>query len=184
MTGLTEFHQLLGGFTLSQATQVIMVVVFLCILYAKVKNFFKEKYETLKRREDAEKLRDTQIKEALESVRKYPEYRKQSIEIQSKLEDEIQAIRTRLDETVKRLTDMEENQNRRERNKLRDLLLQNYRYYTNPESNPTQSWTRMEAEAFWELFRDYEDAGGNGYVHTVVQPAMNLLTVHDCASTE
>lgn len=35
----------------------------------------------------------------------------------------------------------------------------------------------MEAEAFWELFRDYEDAGGDGYVHTEVQPAMERLTV-------
>lgn len=35
----------------------------------------------------------------------------------------------------------------------------------------------MEAEAFWELFKEYEDRGGNGYVHSVVQPAMNELTV-------
>ena len=37
----------------------------------------------------------------------------------------------------------------------------------------------MEAEAFWELFKEYEDAGGDGYIHTVVQPAMNLLKVID-----
>ena len=35
----------------------------------------------------------------------------------------------------------------------------------------------MESEAFWELFREYEDAGGNGYMHTEVLPAMELLTV-------
>ena len=34
-------------------------------------------------------------------------------------------------------------------------------------------------EAFWELFKEYEDAGGDGYIHTVVQPAMNLLKVID-----
>ena len=72
---------------------------------------------------------------------------------------------------------MQEENNRRERNKLRDRLLQSHRYYTNPKLNPNQSWTAMEAEAFWELFRDYEDAGGNGYVHSVVQPAMEQLTV-------
>ena len=37
----------------------------------------------------------------------------------------------------------------------------------------------MEAEAFWELFKEHEDAGGDGYIHTVVQPAMNLLKVID-----
>ena len=41
------------------------------------------------------------------------------------------------------------------------------------------AWNRMEAEAFWELFKEYEDAGGDGYIHTVVQPAMNLLKVID-----
>lgn len=35
----------------------------------------------------------------------------------------------------------------------------------------------MEAEAFWELFRDYEDLGGDGYMHTEVQPAMERLVV-------
>ena len=35
----------------------------------------------------------------------------------------------------------------------------------------------MEAEAFWELFGEYEDRGGNSYMHSVVQPAMNKLTV-------
>lgn len=42
----------------------------------------------------------------------------------------------------------------------------------------------MEAEAFWELFSDYEEAGGNGYMHTVVQPAMNRLTVIDLPRRE
>ena len=37
----------------------------------------------------------------------------------------------------------------------------------------------MESEAFWELFREYENAGGNGYMHTEVQPAMELLTIVD-----
>ena len=35
----------------------------------------------------------------------------------------------------------------------------------------------MEAEAFWELFKDYEEDGGNGYIHSVVRPAMNLLRI-------
>ena len=72
---------------------------------------------------------------------------------------------------------MEEQNKRRERNKLRDVLLQNYRYFTNKETNPSQTWTRMESEAFWELFKDYEDAGGNGYIHSTVLPEMERLIV-------
>lgn len=78
-----------------------------------------------------------------------------------------------------RMDQNEEQSNRRSRNKLRDLLLQNYRYYTNPKTNPNQTWTHMEAETFWELFRDYEDMGGNGYVHSEVLPKMEQLLIVD-----
>ena len=79
---------------------------------------------------------------------------------------------------------MEKDTKRRERNKLRDRLLQNFRYFTSKEKNPLQAWTRMEAEAFWELFKDYEDVDGDGYVHSEVQPAMNLLEVIEMEDTE
>ena len=65
------------------------------------------------------------------------------------------------------------------RNRLRDRLLQSYRYYTDPACNPAGAWNSMEAEAFWEMFSDYEDVGGDGYIHSVVQPAMNLLKIVD-----
>ena len=110
-------------------------------------------------------------------MRKYPEYRQQSIKIQEKLESEIQELRKAQDEHTCRLLQMEENSQRRERNKLRDRLLQNYRYYTSKEHNPCQEWTRMESETFWECFADYENMNGNGYMHSVVQPEMNLLGI-------
>lgn len=37
----------------------------------------------------------------------------------------------------------------------------------------------MEADGFWDLFREYEEAGGDGYIHTVVQPDMERLGVVD-----
>ena len=37
----------------------------------------------------------------------------------------------------------------------------------------------MEKNAFDELFKEYENAGGNGYMHTVVKPAMDALDVVD-----
>jgi hypothetical protein len=78
---------------------------------------------------------------------------------------------------MKRLIEMEEQNKKRERNKLRDRLLQNYRYYTNIETNPSQTWTEMESEVFWEMFKDYEEAGGNGYMHSTVLPEMERLIV-------
>ena len=135
---------------------------------------------------EAKRQKDEQMRQTWEAVSKYPEYRKQSVQIQQLLEGEIQEIREMQRQNTKALKELqarmdqnEEQSNRRNRNKLRDLLLQNFRYYTNPKTNPNQTWTHMEAETFWELFRDYEDMGGNGYVHSEVLPKMEQLLIVD-----
>lgn len=177
MKGLDEFVSVFGDITIGQAAVVICAIVFIVLAYVKFRNYLIKKHEM-------EQAKEADLKEALAATRKYPEYRQQSIKIQELLEDEIQELRTMQQETMKRLDKIEEQNRRieeenkrRECNKLRDLLLQNYRYYTNEEANPSRSWTRMESEAFWELFRDYENAGGDGYMHTVVQPEMERLLI-------
>lgn len=171
------FLEVFGGLTVANVIQIVLAVGFVIYVGKKIRDYLIKRYE-------AEQKKDEQLHEALESVRKYPEYRKQSIAIQQKLEGEIQSIRHAQEENVRRLDEMEKSTQRRERNKLRDRLLQNFRYFTSKEKNPMQAWTRMESEAFWELFKDYEDAGGNGYVHSEVQPAMNLLELIEMDDTE
>lgn len=177
MSGLEQFLTLFGGITISHLVTIIFAIVFMFFVYKQIKNFFDAKIKEQNARIAAEKVRDANIQEALSAVRKYPEYRQQSIKIQELLEGEIQELRVMIQEDKERLARMEEQDRRRECNKLRDILLQNYRYYTNKERNPSQTWTQMEAEAFWELFGDYEELGGDGYMHTVVQPEMQSLTV-------
>lgn len=140
------------------------------IIFCKAKDY-------IVMRHDAAKLKDEQLKTALEAVSKYPEYRAQSIRVQKELEDKIEELKKSQDTNTQRLLAMEEAQKRHKRNELRDKLLRSYRYYTDKEKNPTQTINSMEAEAFWALFNDYEAADGNGFIHTVVQPAMNKLTV-------
>lgn len=172
MTGLDEFIALFGKITVANVVQLILAFVFLYFVYKKIKDYLIKKH-------DAELKKDEQLKEALAAVSKYPEYRQQSIEIQNKLESEIQELRKTQKTLTEQFVKMEEDSKKRELNKLRDCLLQNYKYYTSKEKNPLQEWTTMEAEAFWELFKDYEEMGGDGYMHTTVMPAMSLLTVID-----
>ena len=175
LTGFDEFAKIFGEISVLSVVELFLAGLFLYLIYKKVRDHLIKVHES-------EKKRDEQLREALEAVRKYPEYRKQSVQIQQKLENDIQALRRSQEETMERLVTMEELTKRTERNKLRDLLLQNYRFYTNSETNPNLSWTKMESEAFWELFRDYEDAGGNGYMHTDVLPAMEKLRVIDISN--
>ena len=170
MTGFNEFIDLFGEFTIAQFIGIILCFSFMFAIYKKTKEYLISRYE-------ANRKKDEQLEEALAAIRKYPEYRQQSIQIQQKLEGVIKTLQQKQEETNEQLNQMQEENKRRERNKLRDRLLQSHRYYTNPQFNPRKSWTSMEAEAFWELFHDYEDAGGNGYMHTVVQPEMEQLLV-------
>lgn len=170
MTGMNEFIKLFGDITLLNVIELILALSFAALVYRKVQKHFIVAH-------DAEQERDRKLNEALESVRKYPEYRQQSIEIQHAFEAEIQLLKEMHKNTEERLIKMEEDTKRRERNKLRDRLLQSYRYYTSLETNPSQSWNSLEQETFWDMFKDYEEAGGDGYMHTEVQPAMMKLNV-------
>lgn len=170
MNYLDEFLTIFGDVTVANIVTFVLACVFLYSIYNVVKKYFISKHE-------AQEQKDAELKEALEAARKYPEYRKQSIKIQESLEEQIKELKIAWQDDHERLVKVEEQERRRECNRLRDTLLQHYRYYTNKETNPSQSWTKMEAEAFWDLFSDYEDLGGDGYMHTEVQPAMNRLAV-------
>ena len=179
MAGLEQFLELFGNVTITGIVTFVLAIFFGYRIYKEVVKFLDNKKNLAIQKHEAEKKKDEQLKSVLEEVSKYPEYREQSRAIQKEFRDEIDGLRVTQQSIQDTLKDMQERQDRRERNKLRNKLLQSYRYYTDLEKNPSQSWTRMESEAFWELFKDYEDAGGDGYMHTVVQPAMSLLKVID-----
>lgn len=186
MIGLEQFLQIFGDFTVSKIITFVLAVLFCWKIYQQIRKFFDNKKEILIKKYEEEKEKDKKLNMVLEEVNKYPEYREQSRRIQQAFREEIDGLKNTQEilaasqqEMCTALKDMQEKNERRERNKLRDKLLQSYRYYTDKDKNPNQTWTRMESEAFWELFRDYEDMNGDGYMHTVVQPTMNLLKIID-----
>lgn len=184
MVGVEQFLAVFGDIRLEFIVILILAGVFIWNVCRQVKAFLDKKADLLIEKHEADRQKDEQIKQVLHEVNQYPKYREQSRQIQQTFQreiDELKLAQTELSNTQQEihaeLKQMKETNDRRERNKIRDRLLQSYRYYTNKETNPNQTWTRMESEAFWALFRDYEEAGGNDYMHSVVQPAMNLLTI-------
>lgn len=123
------------------------------------------------------KTKDAQLAEALAAVKKYPEYRQQSLDIQQKWMAIQQENSDRLDKIEQRIEIVEEERKLREQNRLREILLRNYQHYTSHLTNPNQSWTQVESDTFWQLFKDYESLGGNGLMHEKVRPAMLALEI-------
>ena len=177
MKYLDEFLTVFGDVTLGQLTTFLLAFLFLFGIYKELKKYNDSKIQERQQKIEEEKALKKKVEDAYNITQKYPEYHQESIDIRAGLQKEIQEIRDCMQSIMKRFEEIEEQNKKRECSKLRDMLLQNYRYYTNIQQNPSQSWTRMEAEAFWELFKEYEEAGGNGYMHTEVQPAMERLLV-------
>ena len=177
MSGFTQFMDAFGNVTIGSIAVFIVALVFLIRGYRKFKDYLLKKH-------DLEQQHLAELSEALEGVRNYPKYREQSHEIQLKLQSDINAINCKYDNLaieVNRLTTkinkMEEAERRKDLSLLKDKIIERFKYYTDPEINPTQSWNVMEAESFWELFDEYEARGGNGYMHSEVQPRMMALKI-------
>ncbi len=58
--------------------------------------------------------------------------------------------------------------------KLKDKLLAYYKKYRD-----IGKWSKLEHDAFWDLFSRYEAHGGNGHMHDVVEPIMRELGLVD-----
>lgn len=68
------------------------------------------------------------------------------------------------------LEHMQEKENETQLKKLKNSLVRYYNQYKN-----SNGWTKLEKDAFWDLFEDYEKRGGDGYIHTTVEPVMREL---------
>lgn len=177
MNFYNAFMEAFGGLTLGTVIIIIGAFIFLALGYKKFKEYLFKKH-------DLEQQYKNDLAEALAGVRKYPEYREQSHEIQLALKSDIRDINLKYDSLsleVTRLSNkinkMEEADRKKDLSILKDKIIERYKFYTDPEINPTQSWNEMEAESFWELFHEYESRGGNGYMHSEVEPKMTALKV-------
>lgn len=177
MKGFDEFIEVFGNLTVAHVAVAIVAIVFIVKISKVIEAYFENKVK-------ADMERTAEINQAIETTSHFSEYRQQSLDIQRQFTEEFTEIRKALEELTTRLINLEEDLTTRERNKLRDKLIQNHRYYTSQEINPMQAWTNMEAEAFWELVRDYEAVNGNGYVHSEIIPAMQKLLVIDLSDSE
>lgn len=177
MSGIDEFNALFGNITLSQLVMALSAMGFAIAASRNLKTYLDKRYADKQAKDEAEKSRNEQIKEALEAVSHYSEYREQSKKIQQELKTELGKTRESLQDLSTRVDTMEQGRKEEDLHKLRDLLIKAYNYYADPEKNPSGAWTRMEAESFWDLFYDYEAKGGDGYIHSTVQPAMERLRI-------
>ena len=177
MTGVEQFESLFGSVTLSQLIIAAGALVFLWRCFAEIKKYLDKRYASKQEKDEREKERSEQLREALNAINEYPKYREQSRQIQERLNKQIAAINSRLDNIDARLETTEGIQKKEKLSELKNEIVNAFRYYTDPVKNPSKSLTRIEYDAFFGLVESYEARGGDGYVHTELIPAMERLTV-------
>ena len=195
MEALLKSDKALGILTtISLAQFLVIAVIFLGIGAAiykfrgNIKEFLEDYRNKENRKEDWQKMVETHDKKIAElenhhneDMQKFQEkqleYRQQSISKQTDIDARFGDVNDKLDSLTELILNHYEETKKLKRNELREKLLNSYRYFTSLETNPKQEWNEMEAESFWHTLKDYEDLGGNGYMHSVVKPAMEKLTI-------
>lgn len=163
---------------------VLITVLDLILAIAAVVGVWRKIEKKLLDNHTAQQKRDADIQEALKGVRMCPTYREQNKTIQEGLEandkkllETCEKIQQGVDRNQDLLNERLDKLEKRERNALREKIISLYRMFTNTSKNPLQKWSEMERDSFFHLVGDYEDLGGNDYVHSTVLPAMNNLEV-------
>lgn len=163
---------------------IVITIMDVIIAAAAVWGIGKKVENRIIENHDADQQRDADIEEALNGVRAMPGYRQQSIQIQNELKEADEtiletcaAIQAGVIENQQILVERLDKLESRERNALRAKILDMHRLFTSKQKNPMHAWTEMERDAFFDIIKDYESLNGNGHIHSVVIPEMNMLDV-------
>lgn len=98
----------------------------------------------------------------------------QSIRHDERLKEDLQNVSNKIDTLSNQITSMQNKMDETEMAKLKDTLIAYYKKYKD-----IGEWSELEKDAFWDLFKSYESHGGNGFIHSVVEPVMRELNIID-----
>lgn len=126
-----------------------------------------------KKNEDHELLIKTaQTLDALRS--KHEEDIEQSTIHDQIIKADLDAVSNKMDALSEQITIMQNKMDETEMAKLKDSIITYYHKYKD-----AGGWSKLESDAFWELFHRYEAHGGNGFIHAVVEPMMREMKIID-----
>lgn len=183
--------QTFGDLKFGSVIVFMAAIVVIAVMGAKIYKFICEFHDDIQNRKDAfDKMKEdtetfqTQMKEVQPVLEKITDTLDKSqaqifevIETQNFLIKEVKTLAETQNSFSTQFNNFKSELDEQQLNKLRDRLLQIYRFYSSTEKNPLQAWTEMEKDAFDKLFKDYERLGGDGYMHSVVEPAMRSLEI-------
>lgn len=157
------------------------LVISICIVLASVKAItgllewllieklgIETKWARKKKQQHAMLVKTSKHLEELQ--KRHTEDVRQSVRHDEMIKNDLAKLTETVNGIAETLERMQEKENETKLKELKDSLIRYYNKYKNSDG-----WTELEKDAFWDLFGDYEKRGGDGYIHTIVEPAMREL---------
>ena len=159
-----------------------LIIVFLIIsaavssatLIGKFSEIIGKPVKWIKKKNEDHELLIKTTQSLNELQKKQEEDVKQSIQHDERIKKDLQTVSEKVDNIVVILDNMERKNNTTEMKKLKEKLVAYYNKYKD-----IGEWSYVEKEVFWDLFEDYEARGGDGFIHSTVEPVMRGLKVLD-----
>ena len=172
---MSAFIEFFGELTLSSVVTFIVAISFVIGCFIKLYKFIVKNHDL--QQEKNQVLKDIQVKlaEITTNQEKLETTMKTFTSKQQDLEEGLVLISDQQELLAEQQKKFENTYKERNVNRLRELLIQNYNYYYNENTNPLRMWTSLEKESFNKLLKDYEAADGNGYIHSHVVPDLSTL---------
>lgn len=101
---------------------------------------------------------------------KHEESVKQSIRHDEIIKGDISSLANTVNGIADTLSSMQKKENETKLKEQKGSLVRYYNKYKD-----VGEWSKLEKDAFWDLFDDYEKRGGNGFIHSIVEPVMREL---------
>jgi hypothetical protein len=172
---MSAFIEFFGELTLSSVVTFIVAISFVIGCFIKLYKFIVKNHDL--QQEKNQVLKDIQVKlaEITTNQEKLETTMKTFTSKQQDLEEGLVLISEQQELLAEQQKKFENTYKERNVNRLRELLIQNYNYYYNENTNPLRMWTSLEKESFNKLLKDYEAVDGNGYIHSHVVPDLSTL---------
>ena len=153
---------------------IMTIIVTFYEVICKVCAIFNKPIGSMKQRKADHELLVETVQDLKQLHEKHEEDTQQSIKHDKIIKEELSMLTNTVNSIATNLEDMERKNNETKVKELKDTLINYYNKY-----RVVGEWSELEKEAFWELFEDYEARGGNGFIHSIVEPVMRELKVVD-----
>lgn len=153
---------------------IMAVFKIVCNFFIWLFSFLGLETKSMRQKREEHELLITTVQNLNALQVKQEEDVKQSIEHDTRIKEDLRSVSEKMDNIAIALDNMEKKNNVTEMKKLKEKLVGYYNRYKD-----IGEWSSVEKDVFWDLFEDYENRGGDGFIHSIVEPVMRGLKLVD-----